>query len=293
MTDRVDGAGSRGEKVTIELGDICLGIHCEDRDFMGKMLNDYRPFLVRRGPDFRIFLKLSDRLSDAEIKGMLNNIKTLDHHDGLFNKPGLLEIEVDWTQAVVRVNAEKGLLAPTVGYKLFNHLMCGIYAGVYAYLKNTLPAAYLLHGCGIVDRERSYLFTGPSGAGKTTIARLAQGRKILNDEAVLVGKNENGIRISGTPLEGGQAEKCNESAELSAIFFLKHAKQASLQRLSKVDTYLRLLSQIFSTSPLFEVSGDTCLRKRSKLSAEMATVVPAFELSFRPDSSFWQVVEAI
>jgi hypothetical protein len=284
---------NQGQIAKIELGSICIEIQCRDKEFMEKMLVNYHPFLVSRMPDFRVRLNLRNKLTVSEVKQLL--VKSRSSQDGtcVFAKPELLECRINWAEATLWVDIERELFAPSVDYKLMNHLLLGIYAGIYARLRNTSPDAYLVHGCGIVAGKQCYLFTGPSGSGKTTIARLAQGRKVLNDEAVLIGENKDGLYISGTPFEGGQPEKRNTSAKLSTIFFLKHGKQASLRKLSKVETYIRLLSQIFATSPLFEASDNDCLQKRANLSADMATGVPAYELNFRPDTSFWQVIEAI
>jgi hypothetical protein len=277
----------------IEFGNVCIEIQCRDKGFMDKMLVNCRPFLASRVPDFRVELNLRNKLTDLEVKQLLMKTISCQNSTWFFPSPELLRYRIDWAEATLQVDTERELFAPVVDYKLMNYLMLGIYSGIYSRLRNTAPEAYLVHGCGIVAGKQCYLFTGPSGAGKTTVAKLAQGRKVLNDEAVLIGRNKEGLYVSGTPFEGGQPEKFNTSAGLSAIFFLKHDTQVSVRKLNKSDAYIRLLSQIFTTSPLFETSGDECFKKRANLSADMATRVPAYELAFRPDTSFWQVIDAI
>jgi len=116
---------------------------------------------------------------------------------------------------------------------------------------------------------------------------------VINDETVLIGRNQNGFNLAGTPFEGGIPDTSNTSCHLSSIFFLRHDTRVSLRQLSKVETYTRLLTQVFETSPLFEIPGNDSLQERADLSAEMATRVPSYELGFRPDSSFWEAVENI
>ncbi len=284
---------NQGQTMKIELGAICIEIQCQDQEFREKMLTNYRPFLGSRAPDFRIKLNLRNKLTAPEIKQLLMNSRSYLDGNRIFTKPELLEFRIDWTEATLRVDTERELFAPIVEYKLMNSLMRGIYSGIYTKLRNTAPDAYLVHGCGIADGEQCYLFTGPSGSGKTTVARLANGRKVLNDEAVLIGRNKEGFYLSGTPFEGGTLNKYNTSSHLLAIFFLRHDTRVSLRKLSKVETYTRLLYQIFDTSPLFELPGNDSLQERADLSAEMATKVPSYELGFRPDSSFWQAIESI
>jgi len=279
----------------IGLGDTRIEIRCQDREFIQKALADYRPFMVSGQPDFCIELNLRDKLTASEVKQLLLNSRSYLDGDRFFTEPELLECSINWTEATLRVDTEKELFAPEVEYKLMNTLMRGIYSGIYKRVRNTALDAYLVQGCGIVNGKWCYLFMGPSGSGKTTIAGLANCRKVLNDEAVLIGRNRNkkGFYLSATPFDGIASNRCNTVGHLSGIFFLKHDTEVSLRQLKKSETYRRFLTQVFDTSPLFELPGSESLSERADLSAEVATQVPSYELGFRPDSSFWEAVENI
>jgi hypothetical protein len=284
---------NQGQIIRIGLGSCCIEIQCQDQEFMAKMLINYHPFLVSRQPEFRINFKLKNTLTESEVKQLLTSSRAYVDGNHFVITPEILEFRIDWAEATLQVDTERELFAPSVEYQLMNPLLRGIYSGIYTKIRHTKPDAYLVHGCGIVDGKQCYLFTGPSGSGKTTLARLAEGRKVLNDEAVLIGRNQEGFLLSGTPFDGGIPDKCNDSGQLSAIIFLKHDTQVSLRRLSRTQTYYKLLTQIFDTSPLFETPVDDSLQERADLSAKMATEVPSYELGFRPDSSFWQAIESI
>jgi hypothetical protein len=288
-----EGIMKQKQTVKLELGKVCVEINCPDQEILGKMRADYSSFLVSRKPDFRINFSLREKLLPLEIKQLLIHSRSYMYGNRFVTKPDLLECRINWAKAILWVNAEKELFAPSVEYKLMNQLMRGIYSGIYAKLRHAKPDAYLVHGCGIMDGERSYLFTGPAGSGKTTIAKLADGRKVLNDEAVLIGRKNGGVHLAGTPFDGGISEKCNASGYLSAILFLKHDTQVRLRKLREVETYHKLLSQTFDTTPLFEASDSGSLQERADLSVEVATKVPAYELGFRPDTSFWQIIHSI
>ncbi len=283
----------REETFRIGFGSVCIEIHCSDQELLGKWRTNYRPFLASRRPDFRIEFNLRNKLTVPEVKHLLTNSRSYLEGNRFFTKPELMEERIDWAGGTLWVDAERELFAPELDYKLMNVLIRGIYSGIHAKLWKTAPDAHLVHGCGIIDGGRCYLFTGPSGSGKSTVARLAEGRKVLNDEAILIGRNKEGFCLSGTPIDGEISNKCNTSAHLSAILFLRHDTQVSLRKLGKVETYLRLVTQVFDTSPLFEIAGDDSFRERAELSAEVANGVLSYELGFLPDSSFWQVVENI
>src|SRR5262249_29799700 len=69
---------------------------------------------------------------------------------------------------------------------------CGRVPSLHAFLRvaNALLLAeidgLLLHASSVLRRGRAFLFPGPSGAGKTTIARLAAGGGVLSDEVSAV-----------------------------------------------------------------------------------------------------------
>ncbi len=281
------------ETVQIEFGTVCIELHCQDQEFMEKVRLNYRPFLALCPPDFRIRFNLRNSRTAAEIKQLLTNSRSYVDGDRFVTEAELLECRISWAEATVWVDTEKELFDPSVEYKLMNALLRGIYSGIHKKVWNRTPGADLVHGCGIMDGERCYLFTGPSGSGKTTIAVLSDGRKVLNDEAVLVGRDNEKFYLSGTPFDGSASHRCNASGYLSAILFLRHDTKASLRKLSKVETYQRFLIQVFDTSPLLEAPGIDSLQARAELSAEVASEVPSYELGFRPDTSFWPLVEHI
>lgn len=90
-----------------------------------------------------------------------------------------------------------------------------------------------IHACGIVDAEGDgYLFAGPSGAGKTTLAKLwvrERGVTILSDDRIILRKEGNRIWMHGTPWHG-EAELASPSqALLKHIFFIRHGHKNSLE----------------------------------------------------------------
>ncbi len=281
------------DPLKIALGDLCIELNCSDLEFMADMRIKYAPFTSSRLPDFVIILSLTNRFHVSEIKDLLHTSRSYIDGNRYYARPALFDCLIDWEKANLHITVEKELFSPEADYKLMNILLRGIYAGVYRRIKKTSPEAYLVHGCGIASGESCYLFTGPSGSGKTTVASLADGRKILNDEAVLIKKNREGFYLSGTPIDGGVSSKCGDTAHLTSIFFLKQDTDVSLRRLTKVEIYKRFFTEMFDTSPLFESTGLKYLSEQVDFTMEVTARVPSYELAFRPDTSFWQAIRTI
>jgi hypothetical protein len=79
----------------------------------------------------------------------------------------------------------------------------------------------LLHSAGAIRNGKAFLFSGVSGAGKTTISRLAPPDvTLLTDEVSYVRRDDDGYRACGTPFAGELArvgENC--SAPIDCLFF--------------------------------------------------------------------------
>ncbi|HUD70585.1 MAG TPA: hypothetical protein VMQ62_01375 [Dongiaceae bacterium] len=59
-----------------------------------------------------------------------------------------------------------------------------------------------LHGAGIVRRGRCYLFYGPTGAGKSTLAALSREGDVISDDLSLLLREPGGLVAAGSPFRG-------------------------------------------------------------------------------------------
>lgn len=80
----------------------------------------------------------------------------------------------------------------------------------------------ILHGAVAVKDGMGWVFTGRSGAGKSTISGLchAAGWRILNDDRVILYKRNGSYRVAGTPWHGSGRFAEAADVPLAGIFFL-------------------------------------------------------------------------
>src|SRR5579863_4396819 len=81
---------------------------------------------------------------------------------------------------------------------------------------------FLLHAASAIRNGKAFLFAGVSGAGKTTISRLAPAdATLLTDEISYVRKQDSGYVAFGTPFTGELAKLGeNVSAPIAALYLL-------------------------------------------------------------------------
>ncbi|MEO1302477.1 MAG: hypothetical protein AAFV36_04775 [Myxococcota bacterium] len=103
--------------------------------------------------------------------------------------------------------------------------------------KLLLRDGVVLHASAVVIDGRAYVFVGPSGAGKTTLARLLRDdHTVLSDERIIVREFSDGYRVYGTPWPSDLRAAENSSAPLGAIFLLGHQPaERDLHRVEAVE----------------------------------------------------------
>lgn len=150
---------------------------------------------------------------------------------------------------------------------------------IYRHIAEELPLLnrFVMHGACLKYGQNAYIFTAPSGTGKTTHLRLWQ--KHLGDRVSIVNgdkpilKIENGVVTAyGTPWAGKENLRTNDSAPLKAICILKRGKQNKIYKVNPREHFATLLNQIYL--PKNEQSA----RKNLELFSRLISLVPLYVL---------------
>ena len=103
---------------------------------------------------------------------------------------------------------------------------------------------FMLHSAGIVKNGKAYVFLGKSGAGKSTISKLAAaaGAEALSDEINLVRFEKGRFRVYGSPFWGEmRADGKPGSWPLGGIYLLQKARINNIRSCSKPEALKLLL----------------------------------------------------
>lgn len=108
----------------------------------------------------------------------------------------------------------------------------------------------LCHGSVVEYNGNAYMFTAPSGTGKSTHARLwrehfGEGVVMINDDKPLLKFKEDGVYAYGTPWDGKHCLSTNKCAKLAGICFLHQANKNSIARIAPKDSVWLLMNQIY------------------------------------------------
>ena len=149
----------------------------------------------------------------------------------------------------------------------------------------------LLHSAGVVmETGGAHLFFGPSGAGKTTLSRLAlaSGRTVLSDDINALCPSPDGSpQVEKLPFAGdlGRTPTERSTYPLAGLHRLSQGENA-LRRLPRAEATASLLA----SAPFVNADPHRLDPLLTTLQDLLATV-PVHQLTFSKDGDFWPLLE--
>ena len=146
---------------------------------------------------------------------------------------------------------------------------------------------FLMHAASALLADRACLFAGVSGAGKTTLSRLAPPRAtLLSDEVSYVRREAGGYHACGTPFAGELARSGeNVHAPLRAIYILEKGPENRVEPLGDADAVRAILANV-----LFFAHDPELVQAVFASAIELVERVPVRRLTFVPDARVWDLV---
>jgi len=151
---------------------------------------------------------------------------------------------------------------------------------------------FLVHAASAIRNGHAFLFAGISGAGKTTISRLAPpDATLLTDEISYVrrdrAENGSGYVAWGTPFAGELATVgANCFAPLRAVYLLR---QGSENRIDEIPP--SLAAQGLLRNILFFAQDAGLVRTVFEGACEFVERVPVRQLTFRMEAAVWDLIQ--
>lgn len=183
-----------------------------------------------------------------------------------------LEIDFDRHSAMMHVHD---------GFSL-RHAMMNLYSSYIAQWN----WGVLMHSSCLVQNESAYLFSGRSGAGKSTVASLSAPRALLSDEASIVKISEGGVHVFDSPFRSETRPdfRCH-SVPLREVNLLVQSSRIKRTRLNKGDALIRLLDKVF-----FWSHSPRDMQRLLAISTSLVETIPVYELEFQKNDLFWEEI---
>ena len=254
----------------VEIGGIPIGLASSDDRFLDLLRQRYSGFLSSSPPEFELEFDLipARAASDDDVR------VRRDGEDWVLERG---DFRACWDprsgRGTVRQNANPYALDSVL--RILHSLILAERGG------------FLLHAASGICEGGAYLFSGVSGAGKTTMTRLApKDVTLLTDEISYVRPGADGYAAFGTPFAGELArsgENC--TAAISALFFLEQGPENRVEEMPSAEAVRRLMRNI-----LFFAEDHGLVEKLLATACDFVNRVPIRRLTFYPDGRVWDLV---
>ena len=264
----------------VEIGGIPIALSTSDQGFFDLLRQRYYGFLSSSRPEFELEFDLTRTgpVSDNDVRVRREgNSREGNSKDWLIERG---DFRACWDpltgRGTVRQNANPYSLDSVL--RILHSLILAERGG------------FLLHAASAICDNRAYLFSGVSGAGKTTITRLAPADvTLLTDEISYVRPSADGYSAFGTPFAGELAKPGeNRTAPVSALFFLEQGPDNKVSELPSADAVRRLMRNI-----LFFAEDKGLVEKLFATACDFVARVPICRLTFYPDARVWDEVHKV
>lgn len=238
---------------------------------------------------YNYILKNSDLLVKTSGTSIYNHNNTIVNLSGdKYDIPSCVVASNNYTEWKIYISPE---ILSTSEQVLVVSIREGILASLREIMIITLSqrGGLLLHSCSILWKEQVIAFSGKSGAGKSTHARLWQdkyGVSILDGDVTACRILSKAPIAYGLPWCGTSGQFMNESGELRAVVFIQQAKNNSIRKLDFKEAYLYLTTRCFLLPLNRELTNDFL-----NIIHEMASSAEFFLLDCLPDYSAVEMVK--
>ena len=251
------GHGPR-QQFKLSIGSVTFGLQMSDRKLFGAASARYRAFTDAARPPIKIALN-----DGAQPAGAAADFAY--EFEGAALRAFPSEIRFD---GVRNQYALDSLLRVLLSWKLLGR------------------RGFLLHAATVVRDGKAYIFTGRSGAGKSTVASLSPEGSVLTDEISLLRREHGMWRAYGTPFWGEfRAAGLNISAPLAGVFRLVQAAENRVTPLRPLAILRALLPNVLFFSAEAEAN-----RRLLEILSQAATEIAGYNLAFRKNPTFWEVL---
>jgi hypothetical protein len=151
---------------------------------------------------------------------------------------------------------------------------------------------FLLHSASAIRNGKAFLFAGASGAGKTTISRLAPAdATLLTDEISYVRRVDAltkgaGYVAFGTPFTGELAKLGeNTSAPVAALYLLAQGPENRIDPVTAAAAGRELLANM-----LFFAEDQEMVHLVFQAACDFVHRVAVYRLTFLPDARVWEMI---
>lgn len=146
----------------------------------------------------------------------------------------------------------------------------------------------VVHASGVLDGDNGCLFTGLSGVGKSTMARLwsQKGASVVNDDRLILMPHGTDYYMHNTPMP--YYTDVPKQASLKGIFLLSQSPVNCCTRITGAVAMMRFMANCMQ-----HLHSNAYVKEHLAIVEAIAAKVPIYELGFKPDTDVVDLVRQL
>jgi hypothetical protein len=265
-------AAAQRSDVVVEIGGLPIRLRCDDPAFIRLIIERYAGYVSSSndaGFEFDVELAPPGTESGDEDLRV-----TWDSGRWLMERG---DFRAEWNPS-----ASRGRIQQTINPYSLDSVLRIVHTLLLA-----RKGGFLVHASSAIRNGRAFLFSGVSGAGKTTMARLAPpDTALLTDEISYVTRQDDRYFAVGTPFFGELARAGeNLRAPIEALYLLAKGSENKIEPVARTDAVRGLLGNI-----LFFARDTEFVKLVFDAACDFVSRVPVRRLTFVPDSRVWELI---
>jgi hypothetical protein len=258
--------------VVIAIGGVAVRVNTSDADFLEMVESRYAGFVTAGAQaefDFEV------KLAQTAFPDREADLKVTQRSGRWFLERG--DFRAEWEPAT-----RSGKIHQTANPYSIDAVLRIVHTLLLA-----KQGGFLLHSASAIRNGKAFLFAGVSGAGKTTISRLAPpDATLLTDEISYVRRQDEGYVAFGTPFTGELAKLGeNASAPVAALYLLAQGPENRIETVKVADAGRGLLANM-----LFFAEDSEMVQQAFQAACDFVDCVPVYRLTFVPDARVWEMI---
>lgn len=259
-------------EIVVDIGNLPIQLRTQDAAFHGLLSTRYAGFLSSVAcpqASLDIDLAIDPKINDGDVEVRVRNGQW-------FIQRADFSAEFDPSTGTGRVRQSANPYSIDTVLRILHGLLLAREGG------------FLLHAASAIRNGKAFLFSGLSGAGKTTISGLAPGDATLLTDEISYVRCESGRYIAcGTPFAGELARLgANAWAPIETLFLLAKGPENRIDPVEPGEATQRVLRNI-----LFFADDPVMVKGVFESACAFVEQVPVHRLTFYPDQRVWDMIQ--
>jgi hypothetical protein len=259
------------ENFHISIGEHLLQITGKNSEFFDEFKRGYKSFRYRGNKQSDLLIYIEEGYGSP----FINHHVTINQKaDKIYYQRAdyLIETSHDYRSANIYVQDQLAL----------KHALMNLYSAFILHHNWGI----LIHSSCVIENGKAHIFSGNSGAGKSTAAKLSLPRDLLSDEATIVKVTEGAMEVFNSPFRSELESAGNQKpCPLRSIHLLTQSLTNKRVHMKKTAALVELTDKTFFWCHKPEESS-----RILHLLTALVKEVPVYELHFQKNNTFWELI---